>query len=63
MSMDNLIEYIDNYSKTFKSLSQYCKDIPSVNNDGNNSDFNGTNATDSFSFKTKITARQIITEE
>ena len=55
MSMDNLIEYIDNYSKTFKSLSQYCKDIPAVNNDGNNVHFNRAKATDSFNFKTKIT--------
>ena len=54
MSMDNLIEYIDNYSKTFKSLSQYCKDIPVVNNDGNNVDFNRAKATDSSNFKTNL---------
>ena len=54
MSMDNLIEYIDNYSKTFKSLSQYCKDIPAVNNDGNNVDFNRAKATDSSNFKTNL---------
>ena len=54
MPMYNLIEYSDNYSKTFGSLWQYCKDIPAVNNNGNTVDFNGANATDSFNFKTKI---------
>ena len=33
MSMYNLIEYSDNYSNTFGSLWQYCKDIPPVDND------------------------------
>ena len=46
MSMYNLIEY---------SLCQYCKVIPAVDDDGDMADFNGANATDSFSFKTKIT--------
>ena len=32
MSMYNLIEYNDNYSKTSGSLRQYCKEIPAVNN-------------------------------
>ena len=50
--MYNLIEYSDNYSKTSGSLWQYCKDIPAVNNNGDIVDFNGTNATDSFNFKT-----------
>ena len=53
--MYNLIEYSDNYSKTCGSLWQYCKEIPTLNNDGNIADFNGANATDSFNFKTKIT--------
>ena len=52
MPMYNLIEYSDNYSKTSGSLWQYCKDIPAVNNNGDIVDFNGTNATDSFNFKT-----------
>ena len=30
MSMYNLIEYSDNYSKTSGTLWQYCKDIPVV---------------------------------
>ena len=53
MPMYNLIEYSDNYSKTSGSLWQYCKDIPAVNNNGDIVDFNGANATKSFTFKTK----------
>ena len=55
MPMYNLIEYSDNYSKTSGSLWQHCKEIPAVNNDGNIENFDGTNETDSFKFKTKIT--------
>ena len=43
--------------KTSGSLCQYCKDIPAVNNNGDNVDFNGTNAIDSFNFKAKITGQ------
>ena len=50
MSMYNLIEYGDNYSKTSGSLWQYCKD---VNNNGNIVNFNEANATDSFNSKAK----------
>ena len=57
MPIYNLIEYSDNYSKTSGSIWQYCKDIPAVNNNGDMVDFNGTNATDSFNFKTKITGQ------
>ena len=57
MSMHNLIEYSDNYSKTSGSLWKCCKDIPTVNNAGNIVDFDGANATDSFNFKTKITGQ------
>ena len=32
MSMYNLIEYSDNYSKTSGSLWQCCKEIPAINN-------------------------------
>ena len=46
--MYNLIESIDNYSKTSGSLWQYCKDIPAVDGDGNIVNFNGANNTDSF---------------
>ena len=57
MSMNNLIEYSDNYSTTSGSLWQYCKDIPAVDDNGPIADFNGANATDSFNFKTKITGQ------
>ena len=57
MLMYNLIEYSDKYSKTSGSLWQYCKEIPAVNNEGNITDFNGANPTDSFNFKTKITGQ------
>ena len=55
MPMYNLIEYSDNYSKTSRSLWQYCKEIPAVDNNGNIVDLDGANATDSFNFKTKTT--------
>ena len=48
MLMHNLIEYIDNFSKTSGSLWQYSKDIPAVNSDGDNFEFDEANATDSF---------------
>ena len=57
MPMYNLIEYSDNYSKTSGSLWQYCKEIQAVNNNGDITDFDGANATDSFNFKTKITGQ------
>ena len=57
MPMYNLIEYSDNYSKTSGSLWQYCKEIPAIDDDGDITDFNGANATDSFNFKTKITGQ------
>ena len=55
MSMYNLTEYSDKYSKTPGSLLQYCKDIPAVNNDCEIVVFNVSNAADSFNFKIKIT--------
>ena len=53
MSMYNLIEYSDNYSKTCGGLWQYCKEIPAVNNNGDIVPFNGANDTDSFNIKSK----------
>ena len=54
--MYNLIEYSENYSKTSGSLWQYCKDIPTVHNNGNIFDFTVANATtNSFTYKSKIT--------
>ena len=57
MPMYNLIEYSDNYSKTSGSLSQYCKEIPAVDNEDDIVNFNGANATDTFDFKAKITGQ------
>ena len=57
MPIYNLIEYSDNYSKTYGSLWQYCKEIPAIDDDWDIVDFNGPNATDSFNFKTKITGQ------
>ena len=57
ISMYNLIEYSDNYSKTSGSLWQYYKEIPAVNDNGTIVDFNGSNSTDSFNFKNKITGQ------
>ena len=57
MVMYNLIEYSNNYSKTFGSLWLHCKDIAAVNNNDNVVDFNGTNATDSFNSKVKVTGQ------
>ena len=56
-SMYSLIGYSDNYSKTYGSLWQYCKEIPAVNDNGNIVDFDGANAADSFNFKAKITSQ------
>ena len=53
----NLIEYSDNYSETSGSLWKCCKDIPAVNNNGVIVNFNGTNATNSFNFKAKMTGQ------
>ena len=47
MPMYNLIEYSDNYSKTTRTLGQYCRDEPSVINNGNIGDFNEDNTTNS----------------
>ena len=52
MPMYNLID-----SKTSGSLWQYCKDIPTVNNNGDIVNFNRANAPNSFNFKAKITGQ------
>ena len=54
MPMYSLIEYSDNYLKTSGSLRQYCKEIPAVDNNGAIVNFNRTNDTDSFKFKSNI---------
>ena len=48
MSMYNLIEYSDNYSKTSGILFQYFRNVPAVNNNGAVTDFTDANVTDSF---------------
>ena len=57
MTMYNLIEHSDNYGKTSGSLWQYCKDISPVNNNNAIADFTGTNLTNLFNFKAKITGQ------
>ena len=63
MPMYNLIKYSNNYSKTSESLSQYCKEIPAINDDGVVFAFNGTNDAHSFNFKSKIIGKIILLEE
>ena len=55
MSMYNLIEYNNSYSKTLRSLWQYCKGKAALNNNNNIVDFNGVNNTGLF--KVKITGK------
>ena len=55
--MYNLLEYNDNYSKSSGSIWRHSKDIWARNNAWDNVIFNGANATDSFSFKPKITGK------
>ena len=43
MPLHNLIEYSDNYVKTTGSLWQYCKDIPSRNNNNQTINFAANN--------------------
>ena len=55
MSMYNLIEYRNNYSKTSEILSQYCRDEPALAANAI-TDFIVANAiTDSFKIKEKLT--------
>ena len=57
MPICNLIENSDNYSKPSGSLWQYCKDLLTVNDNGNFFEFNGANTTDPFNFKAKVTGK------
>ena len=55
MSMYNLIEYSDNYSKTSGSLCQFYRDEPFSNANGDIADFTADNNNSaSFKFKAKI---------
>ena len=60
MPMYYLIEYGNDYSKTSGNLWEYYKDLPAVNNNGDIVEFNGTNVTDSFNFKAKITGQTMV---
>ena len=55
MSVYNLIEYSDAYSKISGSFWQYYRDEPALDNDGNIIDFPDDSA--SFRFKQKITGQ------
>ena len=57
MPMYNSTEYSNNYTKTTGSLWQYCKDIPSRNDNNEINAFTGGNTTDSFNFKVKFTGQ------
>ena len=55
MSMYNLIEYSDNYSKTSEVLWKYYRDEPFLDANGAITDFPADdNKSASFTFKTKI---------
>ena len=43
MLVHNLIEYVDNYSKTSGILWQYCRDEPALAKNGDTTDFNADN--------------------
>ena len=58
MSVYDLMEYSDNYSKTSGSLWQYYRDEPYLNNNGAIDDFPAdNNISDSFKFHTKLSGR------
>ena len=54
INLYNSLEYSDNYAKTSKSLWQFCKDIPAVDNNNAIVNFTENNLTDSFNFKVKM---------
>ena len=60
MQLYNLIEYSDNYSKTYEILWQYCRDEPAINAaNGAVVDFTiGNSITDSFKIKEKTTGQK-----
>ena len=59
MSMYNLIDYSDKYSKICGILWQYCGDEPVLDANNAITDFNAANAaTNSFKLKAKITAQK-----
>ena len=58
MLIYNLLEYSDNYSKTFRVLWQYCRDELAVDGNGEIVDFTAVDSlTNSFKIKEKITGQ------
>ena len=57
MSMYNLIEHSDNYSKTSGSLCQYYRVGPAFTNARANANFNDANNSGSFKLKQKIMSK------
>ena len=57
MSMYNLIEYSDNYSKTSGNLQQYYRDEPFIHNTGNITDVCNDPDNASFKYKQKVTGQ------
>ena len=57
MSLYCLIKYSDNCSKTSASFWQYCKNIPTVDNNNAIVNFTENNLTNSFNFKVKMTGQ------
>ena len=53
--MYNLVKYSDAYTKTSGSLWQYCRNEPTLDNNGNTIDFPANNnKSTSFNFKQQI---------
>ena len=52
-----LIKNSDNYSKMYGILFQYCKDVPTVDNNSQVTDFTEANVIDSFILKEKLTGQ------
>ena len=58
MLIYNLLEYSDNYSKTFGVLWQYCRNELAVDGNGEIADFTAVDSlTNSFKIKEKITGQ------
>ena len=57
MPIYKLIEYSDNYLKTFGILWQFYRDIPILDDDGATADFTVNNVTNSFDLKLKLTGQ------
>ena len=58
MSMYNLVEYSDNYSKTSEILWKYCRDKSAIDDNGAIVNFNGANViTDLFKIRVKMTGQ------